>query len=75
MTVRLNERPLGTVTVTSQFDPYRFEVPPDLAEQLALAEEAGRLEIECAPWNPADTVGGLDTRDVGVMVDRVTIGE
>ena len=75
VTVRLNERPLGTVTVTSQFVPFRFEVPPELAEQLAVAEEAGRLEIECAPWNPAETVGGLDTRDVGVMVDRVTIGE
>ena len=56
-------------------DQAGFELVSTGGTHRTLAEEAGRLEIECAPWNPADTVGGLDTRDVGVMVDRVTIGE
>ena len=75
VTVSLNQRQLGTVRVTAQFDAYRFEVPPDLAEQLAVVEEAGRLDIEGTSWNPAETQGGPDTRDIGVMLDRVTIGE
>jgi hypothetical protein len=75
ITVRLNQRPLGTVRVTAQFEQYRFEVPPDLAEQMAVAEEAGQLELEGSSWNPAELNGGPDTRDIGVMVDRVAIGE
>ena len=75
VTVRLNQRHLGTVRVTGQFEAYRFEVPSDLAEQLAVAEEAGRLELDGSSWNPAELNGGSDTRDLGVMVDRITIGE
>ena len=73
--IRLNDRPLGTVTVTSRFEPYRFEIPADLAELLAVAEDAGVLEIASPLWNPAETLGGTDTREVGVMVDRITIEE
>ena len=39
------------------------------AEELAVAEEAGRLELEGRSWNPAALNGGSDTRDLGVMVD------
>ena len=74
-TISVNDRDLGTITVTSGFEPYRLDIPPDLAAELAASEEAGQLRIACITWNPASTVGGPDTRDLGVMVDRITIDE
>ena len=69
----LNDRLLGTVIATSAFEPHRVEVPVDLAEELAASEIAGELRIESSTWNPGQILGVSDRRDVGVMVDRITL--
>lgn len=71
--VSLENTPLGTVTVGDALAPYRFEIPPDLAARMTRTDGALRLRISTNPWNPAKTIGGGDTRDIGVMVDRVEI--
>ena len=71
--ISLNGQELGTVTVGGEFEPYRFEVPQDLAAELETSEAPGRLQLLTNTWSPADVLGGNDTRTLGVMVDRVAI--
>ena len=72
VTVYLDEQPLGTVTVTTGFHPYEFQVPPPLAASAAAADSA-RLRLVSNPWTPRDVLGNGDARDLGVMVDRVQV--
>ena len=72
--VYLEDVLLGTVAPTSNFESYSFEISLDLATGLGSREEAGHLRIESTPWNPAETIGGGgDDRDIGLMLDRVTV--
>ena len=66
---------LGTVTATSNFKSYSFEIPLELAATLATSEEAEHLRLESSIWNPGEVLGVNDDRDVGVMVDRITLEE
>ena len=72
--IYLEDRYLGMIRATPNFEPYRFEIPIDIAEALALGEAAARLRIESIVWTPAQT-GGLDTRELGLMIDRITIDQ
>ena len=71
--VSLNDRELGTVTVNARFEPYRFEVPPGLAAELETSEAPGRLKLVSSTWKPQEVLPVDDSRDLGVMVDRVTV--
>jgi hypothetical protein len=71
--VSLNDRPLGTVTVRGAFAPYRFAIPPDLAAAIAESDDAARLQLVTSVWKPAAVLGGNDSRELGVMVDRIEI--
>ena len=69
----LNERPLGAVPVTSsRFEPYVVPIPPELARDVA-ASQSSELRIETAPWVPRDVLDSSDSRELGVMLDRVEI--
>lgn len=69
----LNQRPLGTVPVTTRlFEPYVVPIPPDLARDVA-ASQVSELRIETAPWVPRDVIHSADARELGVMLDRVEI--
>jgi hypothetical protein len=71
VTLRLGARTLGTVRVGNGFGPYSFEVPADVAA--AVPGEPVRLTLESTIWNPQQTLGSPDDRDLGVMVERVTV--
>ena len=73
VTVTVDERELGTVTVTPGTQPYRFELPPELAAALATREDPGRLRLATRTWNPAEVLGVPDPRDIGVMIDRISL--
>ena len=64
---------LGRVTATENFEPYRFEIRAEIAAALGASGDAGRLRIESAMWNPGAVLGVPDDRDVGLMLDRVTV--
>ena len=64
---------LGRVTATQNFEPYRFEIRAEIAQALGASGEAGRLRIESVTWNPSAVIGAPDDRDVGLMLDRVTV--
>ena len=64
---------LGSVTASQNFEPYRFEIGAEIAAALGTSGEAGRLRIESDTWNPGAVLGVPDDRDVGLMLDRVTV--
>lgn len=70
--VFLNSTRLGAVTVGG-YGPYRFTIPPKLAASMSQDEDAAQLRILSRTWNPAKVLGSPDTRDLGVMVDRIEI--
>ncbi len=71
--VFLDDRPLGSVAVGYGIEPYRFAIPQDLAETLGRRDAAARLRLVTRTWNPAALIGAGDTRDLGVMLDRIEI--
>ena len=69
----LDDRPLGALTVSGGFRPYRVAIPADLARTIAAREESAALGIETNTWNPQVLLGVPDGRELGVMVDRLEI--
>jgi hypothetical protein len=73
VTAYLNETLIGTAWVTNGFNPYSFSIPAAVAEALSKSDEPARLRLVTPTWNPHRVLGSPDDRDLGVMVDRVTI--
>ena len=72
VTIWINDVRLGSVTVTDGFQPYVFAVPDDVLAALGDGEP-DRLRIGSTTWSPAETLGVMDPRVLGVMVDRIEI--
>jgi len=72
--VFLHNQHLGVIDVApGGFRPYVLRIPEDLARQVAESSEPVELRIVSTVWTPSRVLGGPDTRELGVMVDRVTI--
>ena len=70
--VYLEQQLIGTATVGRGFRPYEFAIAPQLAERAAAAG-AAQIRIVSTVWSPAQALGTGDTRQLGVMVDRVQV--
>jgi 4-amino-4-deoxy-L-arabinose transferase-like glycosyltransferase len=73
VTVALDDRLLGTVTVGSGFAAYNFEVPAAVAEAARRGDAPARLRLVSSTWSPRERLGVGDDRQLGVMVDRVEV--
>lgn len=73
VTVFLQDQLLGSATVGEGVRAYEFAVPAELAEALARSDNAAVLRIATRTWSPARLLGGGDTRELGVMLDRVEV--
>jgi Dolichyl-phosphate-mannose-protein mannosyltransferase len=73
VTVALAGEVLGTLRVTTGFKPYALALPRPLVERIAAAGGAAELAITASVWKPASVLGTPDDRQLGVMVDRVTV--
>jgi hypothetical protein len=71
--VALDEDVLGSVTVTRPVSEYTVDLPLALAARAAASDDPARLRLRVSPWVPAETLGGSDTRQLGVMVTRVEV--
>lgn len=71
--VLLNGVLLGETAVGAGFRPYVFPIPAALAAAAARADEPATLRLESSVWSPRATLGGRDTRQLGVMLDTVTV--
>ncbi|MBA2303977.1 MAG: glycosyltransferase family 39 protein [Acidobacteria bacterium] len=71
--VFLHDQLLGRVDVAGGFRPYALAIPRALAERAARSSEPIEFRLRSTLWNPARVLGSQDDRDLGVMLDRVTI--
>jgi hypothetical protein len=71
--VFLHNQQIGSVVVTGPFRPYSFAIPPELAARAAAVGDPVELKLVTQTWNPSTVLGSPDDRDLGVMLDRVTI--
>ena len=71
--IQIGTRELGAVRVTHGFREYDVEIPSDIAASAAASGEPVRIALRTDTWNPLRTIGAPDTRDLGVMVDRVAV--
>jgi hypothetical protein len=71
--VYVNDSYLGSAKPTNLFEPFMFEIPQDVASQIEASEDTPLLRLESTTWNPSVAIGIDDTRELGVMVDRITL--
>ncbi|CAN5772161.1 hypothetical protein BH18ACI5_BH18ACI5_11910 [soil metagenome] len=73
MDVFLHNQQIGSMVVSGPFRAYQLNIPADLAARAAAAKDHVELKLITATWNPARVAGSPDERDLGIMLDRVTI--
>jgi hypothetical protein len=71
--VWIGERVLGTIHVRGGFRDYEMPSPSDVAAEAAATGEPVRVLLRTVTWNPLQTLGTPDGRDLGVMLDRVAV--
>ena len=71
--VFLHNEILGSVVVSGPFRSYTLQIPPEVATRAAAAKDPVELRLVTTTWNPLHVLGTPDDRELGVMVDRVTI--
>ena len=73
VTIALDGEILGTARVRTGFAPYTVSIPEQLAARLAATNAPVRLKLTVSVWSPEEVLGTSDHRELGVMVDRVTV--
>jgi hypothetical protein len=73
VTVTLGEVVLGHARPVDELKPYPFVIPPDMAKTLGASDDPARVTLRVPTWSPAEIFPTTDTRDLGVMVTRVTV--
>lgn len=71
--VFFNGTSLGTVNVSFGFRSYRLAIPAAALEGVAGADAPVQIRLLSSTWSPSDFTPGSDTRQLGVMIDRVEI--
>ena len=71
--LQIGETALGRVVVRGSIQPYRFPVPPDVAQAISSSRDALTVRVRTATWRPRDVLKVGDDRELGVMVDRVEL--
>jgi hypothetical protein len=71
--VQLGDHVLGSVRVNTGFKLYSLSIPPAVAAEIAATGEPARLKLSTKTWSPETQIGTPDDRQLGVMVDRVTV--
>ena len=71
--VFFNETPLGRIKVGSGFQTYRLAIPSEIIRAAAQSDNPAQIRLASSVWVPRDILGGSDDRELGVMMDRITI--
>ncbi|MEO7192881.1 MAG: hypothetical protein ABI051_17690 [Vicinamibacterales bacterium] len=67
--VAFDDADLGTAVPVDELRPYVFHLPASLAG--ALRTSPARIRLRVSTWNPKETLGIEDDRNLGVQVARV----
>lgn len=71
--VSLHNQSLGSLEIRGGFRDYTLAIRADLAARAASAGGPVQLRLVSTLWNPSEVLGVPDDRELGVMLDRVTI--
>jgi hypothetical protein len=71
--VFLHGQQLGSIVVSGGFRSYTLPIPAELAVRAAAVNDPVELRLRTDTWQPSAVLGSSDERQLGVMVDRVTI--
>lgn len=66
--VLIGEILIGTIEVDGPFREYTVPIPPQIISDTPI-----ELRLKSVMWNPSKVLGSPDDRELGVMVDRVTV--
>jgi hypothetical protein len=72
VTIAIADRRFGTVDVDTGFRSYEVPIPPEVVRDAA-GRGPVRIQLRTSVWKPEEVLGTTDDRDLGVMVDRVTV--
>jgi hypothetical protein len=61
------------VTLKPTMTQYSFEIPPEVASDVARGDGSVRLRIASSTWVPAAVIDSSDARDLGVILARVEV--
>lgn len=71
--VYFNGTSLGAADVTPGFREYRFALPASLADAASQADAPATLRLVSTLWSPRALLNVPDNRELGVMLDKVTV--
>lgn len=71
--VLFNGTSLGSVDVGAGFRDYTFQIPAALAAAAAQVSAPATLRLESTVWSPRALLNVPDGRELGVMLDKVTV--
>jgi hypothetical protein len=71
--VFFNDTPIGTIDVGKGFTTYTLPLPADAVQRAAAEDRPAVLRLLSTVWVPSRLLGGNDTRELGVMIDKVEI--
>jgi hypothetical protein len=71
--IYLGDRLIGAVTLKPTMTQYSFEIPPEVASDVARGDGSVRLRIASSTWVPAAVIDSSDARDLGVILARVEV--
>lgn len=71
--LQVGETSLGSVVVRGSIQPYRFPIPPEVAQAISSSRDAVTVRVRTATWRPREVLKAGDDRELGVMVDRVEL--
>jgi hypothetical protein len=71
--LQIGETSLGRVVVRGSIQPYRFPIPPEVAQAISSSRDAVTVRVRTATWRPREVLQAGDDRELGVMVDRVEL--
>ena len=66
--VWLDDVRIGVIEIDGPFRPYTITIPPQI-----VSDDPIELRLNSVLWNPARVLGSPDDRELGVMIDRVTV--
>ena len=72
VSIAIGDQQIGTVDVDTGFRSYAVEIPVEIVSAAA-GRGPVRIRLRTSVWRPEEVLGTADDRELGVMVDRVTV--
>ena len=71
--VLFDDTSLGIIGVMPGFRDYRLAIPAPLVQRAATRDQPATITLLSSTLMPMTYLGGTDTRELGVMLDRVQV--